>query len=149
MVGYHLYTYDILLKSSKVHLWLQLILTIALSYCLYHFVRVTKISSKMRKVAREQREANSKRIEMLIFVLMLTLIFFALFYTAPFRRYYPSSLEYVVYLYNSFFELLLLISIISSHEHVTKKFIQTKQKYAGVGAAAGLVLFYIYFQLIS
>ena len=149
MLFLHKIKYDMVLKTIEVHLGFQFFLSILLSYGLYHFIRITKISSKMRKAAREQREANSRRIEVLIFMLMMTLIFFALFYTAPYRRYYPSSLEYGVYLYNSFFELLLLISIISSQAHVTKKFIQAKQKYAGVGAAVGLVLFYIYYQLIS
>lgn len=149
MVIYHLYTYNILLKATKVHLWLQLILSMILIYALYHFIRVIKISSKMRKAAQEQREANSKRVEVLVFTLMMILLFSSLFYTAPYRRYFPTYLEYAVYFYNSFFQLLLLISVVTTHTHVTDKFIKTKQKYAGVGAAFGLVLFYIYVQLIS
>ena len=148
MVFIHKMRYDILLNTIEVHLGLQLLLSLFLSYGLFHFIRVVKISSKMRKAAQEQREANSKRIELLVFTLMMMLIFSALFYTTPFRKYYPTHLEYVVYYYNSLVELILLISIIGADNHTSQKFIKTKQKYAGVGAASGLVLFYVYYQLM-
>lgn len=149
MIILHKIRYDILLKTIEIHLGLQLLLSIFLSYGLYHFIRVIKISSKMRKAAQEQREANSKRIELLVFTLMMILIFSALFYTTPFRRYYPTNMEYAVYFYNSLVELILLISIIGTDNHTSQKFIKTKQKYAGVGAISGLVLFYVYYQLMT
>jgi hypothetical protein len=148
MVGYHLYTYNIVLNAAKVHLWLQFLLTIFLSYSLYHFVRVTKISSKMRKAAREQKESNSKRIELLIYALTLSIVFASIFYTAPFRKYYPSSIEYGVYFYNTILQLLLLISLMGTDNHLSKDFIKKKQTHAGAGAASAVLLFYIYFQLM-
>jgi hypothetical protein len=149
MVILHKVRYDILLNTIEVHLALQFLLSLFLSYGLYHFVRIVKLSSKMRKVAQEQREANSQRIELLVFILMVILVFFALFYTSPFRRYYPTYLEYTVYFYNSLLELILLISIIGTDNHTSKKFVKTKQLFAGVGALIGLILFYVYYQLMA
>ncbi len=147
MFYHHQAKYKLLFKSTEVHLWFQLIIGAIVIYCLYHFVRIAKVSSKMRKAAQEQREAKSRRFELLIFALMLSLLFFSLFYTVPGVKYYPTSLEYGVYLFNSFLELLLLISVISSHAEASKTFIMKKQKYAITGAVSGILLFYVYYQI--
>lgn len=144
----HLYKFDILLKPVKVHLAIQLLLALVLLYATHRFIRIIKLSSQMRKAAREQRESNSKRIETLIFVLTMSIVFASLFYTAPIRRYYPSSVEYVVYFYNTFVQLLLLISVMGTNTHTSKEFIRKKQTYGGVGAVSGALLFYIYIQLM-
>ena len=103
----------------------------------------------MRKAAREQREAKSKRIELLILTLMGTLIFFSLFYTVPLRVYVPSFIEYTVYLCNSALQFFLLITLINSRDGSSEKLSRSKQRYAITGAGVGLLLFYIYFQLIG
>ncbi len=149
MFYYHLSINNILFKATKVHLSIQIILCIGLIYSLHHFIRVIKISSKMRKAAREQREAKSKRIEVLVYALMTALIFTSLFYTVPFRRYVPLTIEYGIYIFNSVLQLLMLISLISAHAESSEEFSKSKQKYAATGAASGLLLFYVYFQLIS
>jgi hypothetical protein len=142
-------TYKLLFRSTEVHFWFQFLIAVILLYTVYHFIRIINISLKMRKVAREQREAKSKRIELLILTLMFAFIFYALFYTVPFRYYFPSDWEYFVYFFNSLLMLLMLISLISSHAEASKDFIKAKQKYAGIGAVAGFLSFYIYIQLIS
>lgn len=148
MMFYHLAQFDILLKPVKVHLLIQTLLIISLTYTTSHFIKIIKLSSKMRKAAREQRESNSKRIEMLIFALTLSIVFASIFYTAPFRKYYPTSIEYGVYFYNTIVQLLLLITLMGTDTHMSKEFIKKKQTYAGVGAASGVLLFYIYIQLM-
>jgi hypothetical protein len=144
----HSTRYNLLFRSTKVHLWYQIMIGLFLLYCIYHFVRIAKLSSKMRKAAQEQREAKSRRFELLIFALMLSLLFHSLFYTVPGMKYYPTSWEYGIYLFNSFLQLLLLISVISSHAEASEAFIKKKQKYAITGAVSGILLFYVYYQLI-
>jgi L-asparagine transporter-like permease len=149
MVYYHLSILNVFLRATETHLWFQFIISVILLYAVYHFIRIIKISTKMRKAAREQREAKSKRIEVLIFTLMLALVFSSLFYTVPYKYYFPSHLEYSVYLFNSIFQLLLLISMITSHAESNEKIIKKKQRYAATGAGTGLLMFYIYIQLMA
>ncbi len=103
----------------------------------------------MRQAAREQREAKSKRVEIMVFGLMLSLVFYSLFYTVPFRYYYPTNFEYIVYYVNSFIQLLLLISLISAHAKTNDNIMKKKQRYAAFGAGFGLLLFYVYLQLLT
>jgi len=149
MVIYHLAQFDILLKPVKTHLWVQILLSLGITYTTFHFIKIIKLSSMMRKAAREQRESNSKRIEMLIYALTLSIVFASLFYTAPFQRYYPTSFEYGIYFYNTIVQLLLLISVMGTDSHMTKEFIKKKQTYAGVGVASGVLLFYVYVQMMT
>ncbi len=138
-----------LFRVTETHLWNQVILAAILLYSLYHFIRIKKASITMRKAAGQQREIKSKRIEMLIFSLMVSLIFYCLFYTVPMRKYIPILAESLLYYGNTLLQLLLLIRLISSDDEVNKTFIQSKQKYAGAGAFTGLLIFYIYFVLTN
>ncbi len=153
MAGYMVYVnhslYSVLLSSTRVHLWVQVLINLLLIYFTFHLIRILNISSKMRQAAREQREAKSKRVEMMVFGLMLSLVFYSLFYTVPFRYYYPTYLEYTVYYVNSFIQLLLLINLISTHSKTNDNIMKRKQRYAAFGAGFGLVLFYIYLQLLT
>lgn len=138
-----------ILRAMKYHYWIEVALSLFLLYSLFHFARTSKASSKMRKAAGVQKEVKSKRIQVLIFFLMLSLIFYSLFYTVPMIKYIPFTLQGIVYYLNSMLEFLLLIALVGSHEDASVDFVKSKQKYAGVGAAFGLTLFYIYFQLIN
>jgi hypothetical protein len=143
----HYSAYNLLFRSTKVHLWCQVIIGVFLLYCVYHFVRISKLSSKMRKAAQEQREAKSRRFELLIFALMLSLLFHSLFYTVPGVKYATTTWEFGVHLFNSLLELLLLISVISAHAEASASFAKKKQKYAITGAVLGILLFYVYYQV--
>lgn len=57
--------------------------------------------------------------------------------------------ERITYYINSFLQLILLVSLIGSHEEAAIDFVKSKQKYAGTGAACGLLIFYTYFELLN
>ena len=103
----------------------------------------------MRKAAGLKKEVKSKRIQLLILFLMSSLVFYSLFYTVPMNKYVPSAYQTIAYYINSFTQFLLLISLVGSHEIASQEFVKSKQKYAGVGAAMGLLTFYVYFQFIN
>lgn len=138
-----------ILRAMKYHLWFEIGISILISYSLFHFIRTVKASAKMRKAAGLQKEVKSKRIQLLILFVMTGMVYYSLFYTVPMNKYIPGRLQSILYYTNSFLQFLLLISLIGSHESASEEFIKSKQKYAGVGAACGLALFYTYFQLIN
>ncbi|MEL7001453.1 MAG: hypothetical protein AAFN93_01830 [Bacteroidota bacterium] len=144
---FHYYTsHGTLLKSVRSHLTIQVIIGLFLLYSIYHYLKIKKISSKMRKAAQTAREAKSKRVEILIFSLLLALLFFSLFYTVPGRRYTPSTWELSIYLVNSLLEFFMLTSLFSSSTEGNPTWTKSKQRYGILGALSGLLLFYVYYQ---
>lgn len=103
----------------------------------------------MRKEAGKKREIKSKRIELLMLFLMISLIFHSLYFTVPMSKYHPSFYEQIIYYIMAFLQFIMLVTLVSSHEGVSEDFAKSKQKYAGVGALSGLILFYAYFALLN
>lgn len=148
MIFHYYEKHGMLLRGIKVHLYLQFIIGAILLYGIYHFIRIKKIASKMRKAASQQRVVKSKRIEILIFGLLLALLFFSLFYTVPGRRYNTQTWEDAVYLINLVLAFFMLTSLFSTVNEAEKKSVKSKQQYAIAGGIAGLLLYYVYYQLI-
>lgn len=140
--------HGMMLRSVKVHLYLQLVIAAVVLYGIYHFIRIKKVALAMRKAPGEQREIKSKRIEILIFGLLLALLFISLFYTVPGRRYNTNLLEDIVYLTNLGLEFLMLASLFSSHNEANRAYIKSKQRYAIAGGIAGLLIYYTYYQFV-
>lgn len=141
--------YPIIYKSAKFHLNIEIILSLLVLYGVNHFLKTKKVSSKMRKAAGKKREIKSKRIQLLMYFVMFSLLFHSLYYTVPMNKYHGSTAENIIFYISSGLQFLVLIKLVSSHEGESEDFAKSKQKYAGVGALSGLILFYIYFILLN
>lgn len=141
--------YPIIYKSAKYHLNIDIILSLLVLYGVTHFLKTKKVSSKMRKAAGKKREIKSKRIQLLMYFVMFSLIFHSLYYTVPMNKYHGSIAENIIFYISSGLQFLVLIKLVSSHEGENEDFAKSKQKYAGVGAISGLILFYTYFVLLN
>ena len=139
------YWQDLVFKATETHMWLQFVLAILLAYSASRYSRTTNKSQKMRRAAGTTKEIKSKRIELLIFSIMVSVVFYVMFYIVPMRKYSPESWEWVIYLLNTLLAFLLLIRLVSSHDTAGLEFIKSKQKYAGAGALAGLGCFLFYY----
>ncbi|MEQ8926828.1 MAG: hypothetical protein RLO81_13495 [Fulvivirga sp.] len=142
-------SYTIIYRTVKYHVAIEVVLSVFLIYSVRHYILTVRASSVMRKEAGKKREIKSKRIELLIFFLMISLIFHSLFMTVPMNKYLLSTIEWVLMLINCLLQFIMLIKLISTHEGVSEDFVKSKQKYAGVGAFFGLALFYTYFILLN
>lgn len=136
---------DLVFKATETHMWLQFILAVILAYGLSRYTTTADKTKKMRKAAGTRKEIKSKRIELLIFAIMVSIVFYSLFYLVPMRKYMAEPWEWLIYLLNSALSLLILIRLVSSHESMGLDFVKSKQKYAGAGALAGLGCFLFYY----
>lgn len=138
-----------IIRAMKYHLWIDILNSIFIVYGLFRFINTLNASSRMRKAAGAQKEIKSKMIQLLILFLMVSLVFYSLYYTVPMAKYVASNYQRGIYYFTSGIQLVMLVSLIGSHEKASMDFVKSKQKYAGVGAAIGLLLFYTYFVLLN
>ncbi|QSE98479.1 hypothetical protein [Fulvivirga lutea] len=143
------FSYSIIYRTIRYHVGIEVVLSLLLLYSIRHYINTIRASSSMRKEAGKKREIKSKRIELLIFFLMISLLFHSLFITVPMNKYLPSTIEWGLLLSNCLLQFIMLIKLISSHEGVSEDFVKSKQRYAGTGALLGLALFYTYFIILN
>ncbi|MEL7145392.1 MAG: hypothetical protein AAFO69_03420, partial [Bacteroidota bacterium] len=87
-----------LLKRPRIHLTFQLLLIAPAALAISRYIKMSGISSKMRKQARDQRMVRSKAVEQLIFVLLVNIIFHGLFFTYSPGRYQSTTVENSMYI---------------------------------------------------
>ena len=138
-----------LLKRPRLHLTFQLLLGISVVLGIFRFLKIQNATDKMRKQARDQRIVRSKSLELLIFILLISTIFYSLFYTYPHGRYQPSIVENVIYFFCLGTQFLLLASLVTQQSSNKKNSQKTNFRFSAAGAILGLVVYFIYYMMMK
>lgn len=138
-----------LLKRPRIHLTFQLILSLAVAFGIFRFLKIQTATDKMRKQARDQRIVRSKSIEVLILFLLISTIFYSLFYTYPHGRYQASVLENGVYFYCLGTQIFLLASLVTQQSNNAKNSQKTNFRFSAAGAIMGLITYFIYYMMMK
>lgn len=138
-----------LLKRPRIHLTFQLVLSTSVVLGILRFLKIKVATEKMRKQARDQRISRSKSMELLILILLISTIFYSLFYTYPHGRYQASIVENGIYFYSLGTQFLLLASLVTQQGSNTRSSQKTNFRFSAAGAILGLVVYFIYYTMMK
>lgn len=138
-----------LLKRPRTHLMFQLLLNTFVILGTIRFIKIKNQTEKMRKQARDQRLARSKSVELLIFILLVSIIFLSLYFTYPTGRYMANHVEVTVYIITLVAQFILVAQLVTIQSDNSKNSKRTAFRFSAAGAVIGLLFYFTYYMMMK